>query len=260
MTALQRPLQPSHGKCILVTGGSRGIGGATARQAGRLGYDVVINYRRAGKEALEVVADIEAEGGRAMAVQADVGNPDEAARLFKHVDRSFGRLDVLVNNAGILTSCRVEDTEEQQLETVFRTNVFGVFFCSREAVTRMSTARGGQGGTIINVSSVAARLGGQAGGAQYAASKGAVDAFTLALAKEVALEGIRVNGVRPGLIHTEIHESQADAGGAGIARRLETVPLKRAGSADEVAECILWLCSNAPSYVHGTMLDVSGGR
>jgi NAD(P)-dependent dehydrogenase (short-subunit alcohol dehydrogenase family) len=247
-------------KCMLITGGSRGIGAATARMAARAGYRVAINYMNSVGAALGLAEEIVAAGGEAQAFQADVGRQDQVGRLFEQVDSAFGAVDVLVNNAGVLTSCRVDRTEEPQLLDVFRTNVFSAFFCSHEAVRRMSTMHGGRGGAIINVSSVAARLGGQSGGAQYAASKGAIDSFTNALSKEVGAEGIRVNGVRPGLIVTDIHNFHQDAGPDGIARRASTVPLRRAGQPDEVAEVILWLASDAASYVHGAIVDVSGGR
>lgn len=247
-------------RCILITGGSRGIGAATALQAGRSGYHVVINYKQSDDAASSLVCDIIRTGGKATAIQADVGQQDQVRRLFEQVDAEIGRLDVLVNNAGVLTSCRIDRTEDSQLLDVFRTNVFSAFFCSQEAIRRMSTRHGGRGGVIVNVSSVAARLGGQSGGAQYAASKGAIDSFTNALSKEVGAEGIRVNGVRPGLIATDIHNAHEDPGPEGIARRACTVPLQRAGQPQEVSEVILWLASDAASYVHGAMVDVSGGR
>ena len=248
-----------NGKVMLVTGGSRGIGAAIARAAGRAGYRVGVNYHRSEEAALAVVAGIERAGGQAVALQADVGRLDEVADLFARLDQALGRVDVLVNNAGLLANFRVDALDADALATVFQANVFSMFHCAGEAVRRMSTAHGGPGGAIVNLSSVASRLGGLAGGAAYAASKGAVDSFTLALAKEVGREGIRVNALRPGLIATEIH--QAHGGLAQMERLAATaVPLGRSGSADEVADAVLWLASDAASYVHGAVIDVAGGR
>lgn len=243
-------------KVMVVTGASRGIGAAVARLAGRSGYDVCVNYLRSESEANEVLAGIRGDGGDGMAAQADVGSEEDVTRLFNEVDKQLGSVDVLVNNAGTLARRRVENMDTAELANMFRTNVFSAFYCAREAVRRMSTSRGGRGGIIVNMSSVAARLGGLAGGSHYAATKGAIDSFTLALAKEVGAEGIRVNAVRPGLIETDIH---AVHGGldADLAR---SVPLGRSGSADEVAGVVLWLASGAASYVHGAIIDVSGGR
>lgn len=243
---------------MLVTGASRGIGAEIAKLAGRSGYRVGVNYHRSADAARAVVDEICSNGGRAVALQADVGQLDEVQRMFEQLDAEFGPLDVLVNNAGVLTSFRVDETEERRLEALLRANVYSAFYCSREAVRRMSTRYGGRGGAIVNMSSVAARLGGLAGGAAYAASKGAIDTFTLALAKEVGAEGIRVNALRPGLIATEIHE--AHGGLAQMEQLAKTVPLGRSGAAIEVAEAALWLASGAASYVHGAVLDVSGGR
>jgi NAD(P)-dependent dehydrogenase (short-subunit alcohol dehydrogenase family) len=244
---------------LLVTGGSRGIGAAIARAAGRAGYRVGVNYHRSEGAANEVVADIRAAGGEAVALKADVGDLDQVVAMFAELDRTLGRLDVLMYNAGILTNFRVDALEAETLHEVFRANVFSSYYCAREAVRRMSTAHGGRGGAIVNMSSVASRLGGLAGGTAYAASKAAIDTFTLALAKEVGREGIRVNALRPGLITTEIHEIH---GGLDHVERLaaSTVPLGRPGSADEVAQAALWLASSASSYVHGTVVDVAGGR
>jgi NAD(P)-dependent dehydrogenase (short-subunit alcohol dehydrogenase family) len=243
---------------MLVTGASRGIGAEIAKLAGRSGYRVGVNYHRSADSARAVVDEICSNGGRAVALQADVGRLDEVQRIFEQLDAEFGALDVLVNNAGVLASFRVDDTEERRLEALLRANVYSAFYCSREAVRRMSTRYGGKGGAIVNISSVAARLGGLAGGAAYAASKGAIDTFTLALAKEVGAEGIRVNALRPGLIATEIHE--AHGGLAQMEQLAKTVPLGRSGAASEVAEAALWLASGAASYVHGAVLDVAGGR
>jgi NAD(P)-dependent dehydrogenase (short-subunit alcohol dehydrogenase family) len=246
-------------KVMLVTGASRGIGAAIALLAARSGYRVGVNYLRSEAAANAVVAQIRAAGGEAIALQADVGQLDQVERMFARLDAEFGKLDVLVNNAGVLAMFRVDSVDETNVADLFRANVFSAYFCSREAVRRMSTAHGGKGGVIINMSSVAARLGGLGGGAAYAASKGAIDSFNLALAREVGAEGIRVNAIRPGLISTEIHNVHG-----GIARMEQmaktAVPLGRAGSAAEVAEVALWLASHAASYVHGTVVDVAGGR
>jgi NAD(P)-dependent dehydrogenase (short-subunit alcohol dehydrogenase family) len=246
-------------KVMLVTGASRGIGAEIALLAGRSGYKVGVNYLRSEAAAHAVVARIREAGGEAIALQADVGHLDQVERMFAQLDTAFGKLDVLVNNAGVLAMFRVDAVDADNVADLFRANVFSMYFCSREAVRRMSTAHGGRGGVIVNMSSVAARLGGLGGGAAYAASKGAIDSFNLALAKEVGLEGIRVNAIRPGLISTEIHELHG-----GVARMEEMaktlVPLGRSGSAGEVAEVALWLASDAASYVHGTIVDVAGGR
>lgn len=246
-------------KVMLVTGAGRGIGAAVALMAGSRGYKVAVNYQNSHAEALDVVRQIEAAGGTAVAIQANVGNSDDVARLFREVDECLGTLDVLVNNAGILASYRVDALDEANLIKTFEANVFSVFYCCREAVRRMSTSHGGRGGAIINLSSVAARMAAVAGGTAYSASKGAIDSFNLSLAKEVGLEGIRVNAVRPGLIDTEIH---APRGGLEKIREMAKtgVPMGRSGAVSEVAEAILWLASDAASYVHGTVLDVAGGR
>ena len=246
-------------KIMLITGASRGIGAEVALLAGRRGYKVGVNYLRSETEAQAVVAQIKAEGGDAVALQADVGQPENVVSMFAQLDETFGAVDVLVNNAGVLANFRVDMVEERNVMDIFRANVFSAFFCSREAIRRMSTAHGGKGGVIINMSSVASRLGGLGGGAAYAASKGAIDSFNLALAKEVGPEGIRVNAMRPGLISTEIH---AVHGGITKMELLAktAVPLGRAGSPMEVAEVALWLASDAASYVHGAIIDVAGGR
>ena len=247
------------GRVMLVTGGSRGIGAAVARAAGRRGWRVGVNYLSREDAAQAVVADVRRAGGDAVALRADVGRPAEVERLYGELDAAFGRIDALVNNAGVLASFRVAETDEERLEAMFRANVYSMFYCAREAVRRMSTAHGGQGGGIVNLSSVAARLGGLGGVAAYAATKGAIDSFTVALAKEVAREGIRVNALRPGLIDTDIQDAQ---GGIEHINRVAeaVVPLGRTGTADEVAEAVMWLLSDAASYVHGAILDVSGGR
>ena len=225
----------------------------------RRGYRVGVPYHRSATAALELVGAIHAAGGEAVALQADVGRLADVERMFTELDASLGKLDVLVNNAGVLANFRVDAVDESNVADVFRANVFSMYFCSREAIRRMSTVHGGSGGAIVNMSSVAARLGGLGGGAAYAASKGAIDSFNLALAKEVGAEGIRVNAIRPGLISTEMHDVHG-----GIAKMEQmartVVPLGRAGSASEVAQVALWLASDAASYVHGTIVDVAGGR
>jgi NAD(P)-dependent dehydrogenase (short-subunit alcohol dehydrogenase family) len=244
---------------MLVTGASRGIGAEIALLAGRKGYRVGVNYMRSKDAALAVVKAIEAGGGQAVALQADVGHLGQVQAMFKRLDETFGMPDVLVNNAGVLANFRVDAVDDNNLMGVFRANVFSAYFCAREAIARMSTAHGGKGGVIINMSSVAARTGGLGGGAAYAASKGAIDSFNLALAKEVGAEGIRVNAIRPGLISTDIHN--VHGGIAQMQAMAKTaVPLGRAGSALEVAEVALWLASDSASYVHGSIIDVAGGR
>jgi short-subunit dehydrogenase len=246
-------------KVMLVTGAGRGIGASVALMAGLRGFRVAVNYIRDQSSANKVVDAIHAGGGEAIAIQADVGNLHAVEKMFKEIDQKWQRLDVLINNAGMLANFRVEDVTDENISQIFRTNVFSTYFCSREAVRRMSTKHGGSGGAIVNLSSVAARLGGLGGGSGYAATKAAISTFTLALAKEVGHEGIRVNAVSPGLIETEIHNVHG-----GISQMQElaktAVPMGRHGGADEVAEAILWLASDSSSYVDGTVLDVSGGR
>ena len=246
-------------KVMLVTGASRGIGAEIALLAGRFGYRVGVNYLRSAEAANAVVARIRDGGGEAIALQADVSRLDDVVTLFQQLDAALGAPDVLVNNAGVLANFRVDAVDAHNVEDVFSANVFSAYYCSREAVRRMTTAHGGKGGDIINLSSVASRLGGLGGGAAYAASKAAIDTFTLALAKEVGLEGIRVNAIRPGLISTEIHNVHG-----GIAKMEEmaksAVPLGRAGAASEVADVALWLASDSASYVHGSLIDAAGGR
>ena len=246
-------------KIMLVTGGSRGIGAATALGAARQGYAVVLSYRTEAEAAAEVVRAIEADGGRALAVQADVAQEADVLRLFAACDAAFGPLTALVNNAGILSrQSRVEDMDAARIEHILRVNVVGSFLCAREAVRRMSTRRGGAGGAIVNVSSAASRLGAPGEFIDYAASKGAVDTFTLGLAKEVATEGIRVNAVRPGVILTDIHDTSGEIG--RVERVAPLVPMQRAGTAEEVAASILWLVSDEASYVTATFIEASGGR
>jgi NAD(P)-dependent dehydrogenase (short-subunit alcohol dehydrogenase family) len=245
-------------RVAVVTGGSRGIGAATARVLAARGWDVCVNYREADEAAGAVVASCEAAGARAVAVRADVTSADGVADLFAAAER-LGPVTTLVNNAGIVTpKARVDEMTPARLARVFMVNVVGAFLAAGEAVRRMSTARGGSGGAIVNVSSAAARLGSAGEYVDYAASKGAIDTMTLGLAREVAREGIRVNAVRPGLIRTEIHASGGQP--ARVERLAETIPLGRGGEADEVAHAIAWLCSDEASYVTGAILDVSGAR
>jgi NAD(P)-dependent dehydrogenase (short-subunit alcohol dehydrogenase family) len=244
---------------VIVTGASRGIGAATARLAGRRGYRVCVNYVRNRAAAQAVVDAIEAAGGRAIAVAADVAIEEDVKRLFDTCAQTFGALTALVNNAGVLEEqMRVDGMDGARLRRVFATNVFGAFACAREAVSRMSTRHGGRGGAIVNVSSAAARLGSAGEYVDYAASKAALDTLTLGLSREVAEEGIRVNSVRPGLIYTEMHASGGEAG--RVDRLKASVPMKRGGTADEVAQAILWLLSAEASFTTGTLLDVTGGR
>ena len=244
---------------LLVTGGSRGIGAATALLAARKGYAVAVNYTRNEAAAQQVVRGIRAAGGRAEALPGDVADEAQVMELFAQVDSRLGRLTALVNNAGIVDrSSRVEDMSLERLRRMFDVNVIGSILCAREAIKRMSTRHGGRGGAIVNVSSAAARLGAPGQYVDYAASKGAIDAFTIGLAKEVAAEGIRVNAVRPGLIETDIHAS------GGLPNRVRElahqVPMQRGGSADEVAQAIVWLLSPEASYTTMSLVDVSGGR
>jgi len=244
---------------VLITGASAGIGAATARLAARDGWDVAVNYRtdRSGAEA--VAADIRAAGGCALPVQADVADPAQIDTMFAAIDAEFGRLDALVNNAGIVApAARVDQIDADRLARMFAVNITGSFLCAAQAVHRMSRAHGGPGGAIVNVSSVAAVMGGPNQYVDYAASKGAIDSFTIGLAAEQAPHGVRVNAVRPGIIETPIHGK----GGAPdrAAQMGPSVPMQRAGTADEVAEAILWLLSDKASYVTGDILKVSGGR
>ena len=246
-------------RVIVITGAGRGIGAATAVLAARVGFDVCVNYRSDAAAAHTIVAEIERTGRRAVAIQADVGSESDVVRLFDAADRQLGRLTALVNNAGILeTQMRLESMPADRLERIFRTNVVGSLLCAREAVKRMSVRHGGSGGAIVNVSSAAARLGSPDEYVDYAASKGAIDTFTIGLAREVGAEGIRVNAVRPGLIHTDMHALGGEPG--RVERLRASVPLRRGGTSDEVARSILWLLSDEAAYVNGAIVDVTGGR
>jgi NAD(P)-dependent dehydrogenase (short-subunit alcohol dehydrogenase family) len=246
-------------KVMVITGGSRGIGAATASLAAAQGYAVCINYLRNREAANTVVNAIKAGGGEAIAVQGDVASEADVVRLFETVDRGLGRVTALVNNAGILErQMRVEDMDAARLSRVLATNVTGSFLCAREAIRRMSTKHGGAGGAIVNVSSAAARLGAPNEYVDYAASKGAIDSMTIGLSKEVAAEGIRVNAVRPGVIYTDIHASGGEPG--RVDRLKDMVPMQRGGDPVEVAHAILWLLSDHSSYTTGTFIEVTGGR
>lgn len=245
-------------KTLLITGASRGIGAAIARRAATE-FSVVINYQNSVDAANNLVKEIEQAGGSALAIRANVGVQSEVKSMFHTIDDAFGGLDILINNAGKSVLISVATVEEAALLDSFQTNLFSMYYCSKEAINRMSTDNGGNGGVIINMSSVASRLGGMKGGAAYAASKGAIDSLTLAMAKEVGKQGIRVNAIRPGLIETDIHDVH---GGIEPMRELASavVPMGRSGLADEVASVALWLASKDASYVHGALIDVSGGR
>ncbi|MFO1272010.1 MAG: SDR family oxidoreductase [Rubrivivax sp.] len=244
---------------LLVTGGSRGIGAATALRAAAAGWDVAVNYARDAAAAEQVAAQVRAAGRRAFAVAADVADEAAVLAMFARVDAEWGRLDGLVNNAGVVdVAQRVDEMSAARLQRMFGINVLGTIYCAREAVRRMSRRHGGRGGAIVNLGSAAARIGSPGQYVDYAAAKGAVDTFTLGLAREVAAEGVRVNAVRPGIIETEIH---ASGGQPDRARQLAPqVPMQRAGSADEVAAAICWLLSAEASYTTGAVLDVTGGR
>ncbi|MDX2380086.1 MAG: SDR family oxidoreductase [Acidimicrobiia bacterium] len=244
---------------ILVTGASKGIGAATARLAAEAGDAVVINYRSDDAAASAVVADCTEGGGRAIAHRADVADEDAVVAMFDAAEQRFGPVDVLVNNAGILQQqMRLEDMTTDRWRMVFETNVFGAFVCAREAVRRMSTRFGGSGGSIVNVSSAASYIGSPEEYVDYAASKAALDTMTVGLGKEVATDGIRVVGVRPGIIHTGIHAVGGEPG--RVDRVAPTIPMQRGGEPDEVARAILWLASDEASYITATMINISGGR
>lgn len=244
---------------MIVTGGSRGIGAATAKLAASRGYAVCLNYVSNKQAADEVVDAIAGSGGKAIAVAGDVASEADVLGMFEACDEAFGPLTCLVNNAGILdVGCRVDAMSAERMDRIFRTNITGSFLCAREAIKRMSTRNGGNGGTIVNLSSAAARLGGPGEYVDYAASKGAIDTMTIGLSKEVGDEGIRVNAIRPGLIYTDIHAVGGETG--RVDRLAPNVPMKRGGTAEETAQAILWLASDDASYVNGALLDVAGGR
>lgn len=246
-------------KVILITGASRGIGAATAMLAAEAGYAVAVNYHRNKPAADGIVSAITAKGGTAVAIQADISKEGDVTKLFSETDRQLGTLYSLVNNAGILErQMRLEDMDAARLTRIFTANITGQIICAREAIKRMSLKHGGNGGTIVNVSSIAALTGAPGEYIDYAASKGAIDTFTIGLSKEVAEEGIRVNGVRPAFIYTDIHAAGGEPG--RIERIKNNIPMKRGGSAEEVAEAIMWLVSEKSSYTTGTFINVSGGR
>ena len=245
-------------KVMIVTGGSRGIGAATARLAARHGYSVCVNFHQNRTAAEAVVASIEEEGGRAIAVAANVAVESDVVHLFNFVDHALGPITALVNNAGILeTQMRITQMTAERLNRIFTTNITSYFLCAREAVLRMSTAHGGAGGAIVNVSSAASRLGSAGEYVDYAASKGAIDSFTIGLSKEVAAEGIRVNAVRPAFIYTDIHASGGEPDRVNQVKH--RVPMRRGGQPEEVAQAILWLLSDEASYTTGSFIDISGG-
>lgn len=246
-------------KVILITGASRGIGAATALLAADAGYAVAINYLNNVEAANTLMEKIHANGGKAISIKADVSREDDILHLFSTTDRLLGKVDCLVNNTGILEQqAKLIDLDFARLQRIFTTNITGPFICAREAVKRMAISLGGKGGTIVNVSSLAARTGSPNEYTDYAASKAALDAMTIGLSKEVAADGIRVNGVRPGFIYTDIHASGGEPG--RVDRLKELIPMKRGGRAEEVAEAILWLASNKSSYTTGGFIDIAGGR
>ncbi|MGY2291691.1 SDR family oxidoreductase [Pseudomonas sp. SDO528_S397] len=246
-------------KVVIITGGSRGIGAATALLLARQGYRMCINYQSNEEAAHRVLEQVRALGAQAIAVRADVSIEDEVIRLFNRVDAELGRVTALVNNAGTVAhKSRVDEMSEFRVLNILKTNVLGPILCAKHAVLRMSPRHGGQGGSIVNVSSAAARLGSPGEYVDYAASKGALDTFTLGLAKEVAGEGIRVNGVRPGFIYTEFHALSGDPD--RVSKLEPAIPMARGGRAEEVAEGIVWLLSDKASYATGTFIDLAGGR
>jgi NAD(P)-dependent dehydrogenase (short-subunit alcohol dehydrogenase family) len=244
---------------LIVTGASRGIGAAIAKLASARGYAVAVNFSTGESEAKTVVSSIIADGGRALAIHADISSEDQIIDLFQIAERELGPIKTLVNNAGITGGfARVEDVTAKAIEKTFAVNVTGAMLCAREAVRRMSTSREGSGGAIVNISSRAAHTGSPGEWVHYAASKGAIDSFTIGLAREVAREGIRVNAVAPGLTETDLHAASGEPG--RLQRLMPSIPMRRAGLPDEIAEGVLWLLSPAASYVTGAILEIGGGR
>lgn len=244
---------------LIVTGSSRGIGAATARLAAQRGYSVAVNFSSGESEAKKIATEINAAGGSALTIHADVSQESQIVALFTTAERELGPITALVNNAGITGGfARVENVTAAAIERTLAVNVTGSILCAREAVRRMSTKRGGSGGAIVNISSIAARTGAAGEWVHYAASKGAIDTFTVGLAREVATEGIRVNAVKPGLVDTEIHAANGEPG--RLQRLMGTIPMNRPGQPNEVAEAVLWLLSPAASYVTGSILEIGGGR
>ena len=244
---------------ILITGGGRGVGAATARLAAAQGYDVAISFVSNESAALAVAADVEAVGRRALSVRADGADPEQVAQLFAAIDRNFGRIDVLVNNAAVLApQSRLEDLEFERMRRIFAVNSIGPILCAQQAAKRMSYRHNGRGGAVINISSASARLGSPNEYVDYAPSKGALETFTTGFAKEVARDGIRVNCIRPGHIYTDMHASGGEPG--RVDRVKDSIPMGRGGQPEEVARAILWLASAEASFITGTFLDVTGGK
>lgn len=246
-------------KNILITGSSRGIGQAIARRAAQQGWSIGLNYNQSQTEAMSLAEELRQMGTKVICLQADVSQQSHVKRMFSEFDEALGPLHALINNAGILASIMITDVDETNVHRLYSANVFSAYYCAREAVLRMSTAHGGSGGAIVNMSSVASRLGGLAGGSAYAGTKGALDSFNLALAKEVGTQGIRVNAIRPGLIATEIHNVHGGIDQMKILAKT-AVPMGRSGTAEEVAKVAMWLAGPDASYVHGSIVDVAGGR
>jgi len=246
-------------KNILITGASRGIGQAIARQAAQQGWSIGLNYNQSQSQALSLAEELRQMGVKVVCLQADVSQQSEVQRMFREFDEALGPLHALINNAGILASFLITEADETQLNRLYGANVFSAYYCAREAVLRMSTTHGGSGGAIVNMSSVASRLGGLSGGSAYAGSKGALDSFNLALAKEVGAQGVRVNAIRPGLIATDIHNVHGGIDQMKIMAKT-AVPMGRSGTAEEVAKVAMWLAGPEASYVHGSIVDVAGGR